>query len=276
MTGGGQSIAAESRTGASAAPAFVRRGPAPSRDAFVAGHLRPGTPAIFEGMLDHWPARRKWSLEFFRQHYASAQVWTFPVRERLIQANAERGSANDLRTLEDCLHSVARPSGEGGVAITTWFNGLPPSLQDDVRVPGLCAGARWMRSRLWITPAQTSSPTHQDLYENLYAVVRGAKRFYLYPPRPRDVMYPHSPFSRAPNIGRVNPERPDYGRFPRFREAQPVIADLGPGDLLFLPSLWWHYTSSLETTIAVNFWWARGWKLPLAWLASTYREWRGI
>lgn len=133
-----------------------------------------------------------------------------------------------------------------------------------------------MRSRLWITPAQTSSPTHQDLYENLYGVVHGAKRFYLYPPRPRGVMYPHSPLSRAPNIARVNPERPDYDRFPRFREAHPVVADLGPGDMLFLPSLWWHYVSTSEASIAVNFWWARGWKLPLAWLASNYREWRGI
>ena len=276
MAGVSEPVSSEPWTGVSTAPGTVRRHPAPSRSDFVDGFVKPGTPAIFEGMLGEWPALRKWSLEFFRQHYAATQVLTFPVQDRLIQANAERGSANDLRALDDCLLSVGRHDGADGVAVTTWFTGLPSTLWEDVRVPELCAGARWMRSRLWITPATTSSPTHQDLYENLYAVVQGAKRFYLYPPRPRDVMYPYSSWSRAPNIGQVNPERPDYERFPRFRQAQAMIADVRPGDVLFLPSLWWHFTSSIETTIAVNFWWARGWKLPLAWLASTYREWRGI
>jgi hypothetical protein len=242
----------------------------------VEHYLKPGNPAVFQGMLDQWPALQKWSLEFFHQHHALVKVLAFPVQDRLVQANAERGSANIALSLQDCLESVAtRPDGDG-VAVTTWFDGLPSSLREDVRVPRYCAGAVWMRSRLWIVPAQTSSPTHQDLYENLYGVVCGVKRFYLYPPRPRAVMYPYSPLSRAPNIARVNPERPDYVRFPCFRDARPVVADVGPGDMLFLPSLWWHYTSTLETSIAVNFWWARGWKLPLAWLASTYREWRGI
>jgi len=254
----------------------VPRLPAPSRKVFVEDFVRTSTPAIFQGMLDDWPAFGKWNLEFLRRHHASLDVLTFPVRDGLTQANAERGSANIPRPLGECLDRISKPSAGESVAVTTWFSGLPSSLWGDVRVPSYCTDAIWLRSRLWITPSHTATPAHQDLDENLFGLLSGAKRFYLCPPRPRAVMYPHPFLSKAPNIGRVNPERPDYAQFPRFRDAHPVVADLEAGDVLFVPSLWWHYVSTLDTAIAVNFWWARGWKLPVAWLAFQYRMWRGI
>jgi len=36
----------------------------------------------------------------------------------------------------------------------------------------------------------------------------------------------------------VNFERPDYRRFPKFRNACGLEAVLGPGDVLYLPSYW--------------------------------------
>ena len=36
----------------------------------------------------------------------------------------------------------------------------------------------------------------------------------------------------------VNFEKPDYRRFPRFRNARGLEAVLGPGDVLYLPSYW--------------------------------------
>ena len=36
----------------------------------------------------------------------------------------------------------------------------------------------------------------------------------------------------------VNFEKPDYRRFPKFRNARGLEAVLGPGDVLYLPSYW--------------------------------------
>jgi hypothetical protein len=47
-------------------------------------------------------------------------------------------------------------------------------------------------------------------------------------------------------------------RFPRFREALAagVSAELGPGDAIFIPPLWWHHVESLERfNVLVNYWW---------------------
>src|SRR4029077_14918515 len=102
----------------------VPRLPAPSRKVFVEDFVRTSTPAIFRGMLDDWPAFGKWNLEFLRQHHASLDVLTFPVRDRLTQANAERGSANIPRHLGECLERISKPSAGEGVVVTTWFSGL--------------------------------------------------------------------------------------------------------------------------------------------------------
>lgn len=36
----------------------------------------------------------------------------------------------------------------------------------------------------------------------------------------------------------VNFEKPDYRRFPKFRNVRGLEAVLGPGDVLYLPSYW--------------------------------------
>ena len=43
------------------------------------------------------------------------------------------------------------------------------------------------------------------------------------------------------------------------------VAELGPGDAVFIPSMWWHYIQALEDfNVLVNYWWRRA----SAWMDS--------
>ena len=54
--------------------------------------------------------------------------------------------------------------------------------------------------------------------------------------------------------------RPDLARHPRYVHASPVTVTVGPGQTLYLPSLWFHRVAQVGNpniggcTLAVNFW----------------------
>jgi len=52
----------------------------------------------------------------------------------------------------------------------------------------------------------------------------------------------------------TDPLQPDYVRFPNFRKTSPLHLRLNAGDLLYLPSLWFHHLRQSHGCVAVNFW----------------------
>jgi hypothetical protein len=113
--------------------------------------------------------------------------------------------------------------------------------------------------RLWLG-TRITTPTHLDEYNNIACVGAGRRRFTLFPPEQIGNLY-IGPLDFAPTgapMSLVEVERPDFGRFPRFRQAleAAVTAELGPGDAIYIPPLWWHNVESLEPfNVLVNYWW---------------------
>lgn len=53
--------------------------------------------------------------------------------------------------------------------------------------------------------------------------------------------------------------KPDYDRFPKFKDARALNCTINEGDVLFMPSFWWHEVQSYpsekeQRNVAVNFW----------------------
>jgi hypothetical protein len=114
--------------------------------------------------------------------------------------------------------------------------------------------------RIWLGNRITV-PAHFDESSNLACVVAGRRRFTLFPPEQVRNLY-IGPLDFAPTgaaMSMVRLDAPDYERQPRFREAlaHARVAELGPGDAIFIPTLWWHHVESLdrELNVLVNYWW---------------------
>jgi len=116
-----------------------------------------------------------------------------------------------------------------------------------------------LEPRVWIGNKVTVA-AHHDPSENIACVVAGRRRFTLFPPDQVANLYP-GPFELTPAgpiISMVDFDAPDLDRYPNFPEAMghALIAELEPGDALFIPYLWWHQVESLDAVnMLVNYWW---------------------
>ena len=114
---------------------------------------------------------------------------------------------------------------------------------------------------IWIGgPSRISA--HYDFFENLAFVVAGRRQFILFPPDQLPNLYigplDYSPAGQP--ISLVDFHRPDFEIFPRFREAlnHALVANLEPGDAIFIPSMWWHHVEAFDpVNILVNYWYRK-------------------
>src|SRR5690606_9116329 len=108
----------------------------------------------------------------------------------------------------------------------------------------LAAGQPRVETRIWLGNA-TQVATHFDLSDNFAVVALGRRRFTLFPPEATANLYvgPLNVTLAGQPVSMVDPLAPDPERYPRYAAARELalIAELEPGDALFIPTLWWHH-----------------------------------
>lgn len=110
---------------------------------------------------------------------------------------------------------------------------------------------------LLISEEGNVTPCHYDEQENFFAQVLGYKRVILFPPNLFECLYPYPVFHPHDRQCQVDFENPDFKLFPKFRDAKGQDAVLGPGDVLYLPSYWFHYFETLSHSgpaTSITFW----------------------
>jgi len=119
---------------------------------------------------------------------------------------------------------------------------------------------------LWTGPGGTLSVLHFDRVHNFSVQLYGRKKWILIPPEQyADVYWPCDELRAGMLLfSPVDAERPDLADFPRFARARPIEVTLEPGEILFLPTGWWHQVRSLDPSISLNFFWFAPLRTPLA------------
>ena len=114
--------------------------------------------------------------------------------------------------------------------------------------------------RIWLGNA-VITPAHFDESANVACVVAGKPALHALSAgtgpqplhRPRSATRP-----TGTPISLVEFAKPDFERFPKFRDALGAaqVAELEPGDAIYIPPLWWHHVESLDRcNMLVNYWW---------------------
>jgi hypothetical protein len=233
-----------------------------------------GEPAVLRGLVAQWPVvqaakdgdealagvlRDAASDEPFEAWFGSPEIGgRFGYNADFTGFNHER----KLATVGQLLDLLLRQRGHaqpfsmyaGGIPIRKHMPGLLPTIG----VPMLDMGRATLIS-LWLGN-RTRTAAHWDLPQNLACVVAGRRRFTLFPTEQLKNLYvgPLDFTLAGQPISLVDIDQPDLKQHSRFAEALEAAqtAELGPGDALYVPSLWWHAVASLDELGAmINFWW---------------------
>ena len=231
-------------------------------------------PVVFRGLIRDWPvvqaARTSaktfcdYLKRFDRGYPLDAALGPPSVggrifyNEDLSGLNCRMEQAKLSSTLDYLLeHFDDNPAPTLAIQSVVISRYLPGLDQENRLSPGFVPEG--IDGRLWLGTRATIA-AHFDPSENLACCVAGSRRFTLFPPEQVANLYV-GPFERTPAgaaISMVDFDRPDYEAYPRFAEAEAAahVADLAPGDAVYVPYLWWHHVRSLEPVNGlVNYWW---------------------
>jgi len=191
---------------------------------------------------------------------SSAIEWSQPLVLRGCAANMPAVSrwSNDtyLRAHSPAAFApILSTDGQGFTSVNT-LDQLHPGLITDVWWP---------------------SPVDYDTFDNLHVVVSGTKTFRLVSPGDAALLYADFVLSECPGPGRYgcddlgcfsyvpfNAAAIDTAMYPRVAEAKVFEASLTAGDILLIPSFWFHYILHHPLTgnqrgrcVALTFAWQR-------------------
>lgn len=114
----------------------------------------------------------------------------------------------------------------------------------------------------WFGCRGVSAHAHRDAQYNLYLQIAGRKRFLVFPPSSGPLLWPYPRMHPSRGQSAVDWEAPDARAHPEFlaRESQDAlraeaaVAELRPGDLLYLPPHFWHRVTTEEDSISISMW----------------------
>lgn len=235
-----------------------------------------GRPAVMRGLLADWPAVRAGGKPETFAAFLRAGA-TVEAGEMWVAEPSHQGRFTFTETLDDVTF-------ERKLATIDQMLDLLLRLRDDPAPWSLYAGALRVNRHLpkfelehpmaLLDPARdrlvslwlgnrSKTAAHWDLPQNLACVVAGRRRFTLFPIEQVANLYV-GPLDRTlagQSSSLADVEVPDFVRFPHLREAFAAaeVAELGPGDVLYIPSLWWHAVATDGPLGAmVNYWWRDG------------------
>jgi hypothetical protein len=237
-----------------------------------------GKPVIITDATEYWPARSKWTFEFFKTAYGSdpAIAW--------LGRGSGTGKLTTLSAYIDFLDAPlavlpgiwtgkdigkdGRPPrataqrGDSPFYLLGWYafrqhpelyNDITPApyFVDDLvsaLSPTLRDVFEWTSNReytaIFIGPEGSLSALHRD-YWNTHAYlaqIQGRKRAILFSPEDSNFLY----------NGQVNPEQPDFERFPLLECTTAYECVIEPGDTLLIPANWLHHVRGLDKSITLS------------------------
>lgn len=215
-------------------------------------------PVLYKGYVLNWPAVKKWDKKFLCSLLDKKKIGT-----KFGNVQKDDIKKIDFKEFEEYSEKVRNENTLPEIKNIKYIHDIPiftifENLKEDVSPFPENIFPKWYRYEWWkkiifFCGAKFSlTPLHIDSLctHNFFFQIKGTKRFifvlkeeekYCYP---RDFTYYH-----------VDPENPNYEKYPLFKKANPTECTVEAGDMLYFPPVCLHHVRGLSDSISINLDW---------------------
>lgn len=227
----------------------------PTKQEFTEKCMEPGQACIITGMMDDWKAMKNWPFEQFQHDpriadgvYVGQRTTPVPLTSyvKYLKERAPNETSPWVIFMSDVFDLY--PELRKDYTVPDFFSesdDFLTGLDDDLRLDWrwIIMAAKRSGSGWHVDPANTTG---------WLALVQGAKLWGMYPPS----VY-HIPGVKNNNYKKRDYDMEDafywwiYTR-PYLKSNLPLECVQKPGDIVFIPSGWWHAVLNLKDTVSVT------------------------
>jgi hypothetical protein len=205
-------------------------------------------PVLLPRFADDWPARAKWSMAWFAEHFGHVNVQAMFGREDDEDYDRNHASLTKETPLGEVIRRIeGEPQSNDFYVVAR--DGIMrgeafASLHEDITPPpGFFNRPLPPATALWLGPGGTVTPLHHDQSDILFTQLVGHKRVRLIAPAERSVA--------VAARGLYGPALASFETDEHLKDVRIHDFVLGPGDSLFIPFGWWHHITALEPAISI-------------------------
>lgn len=205
-------------------------------------------PLVFDGVASDWKCCKNWNFTFIQHNYGDDKAF-------VLYTETDTGEMlYEEITMRDAIdRMVDDPS------VNLRFQPLlqrHPELVEDLDVTFyntlIPRGAMNSNKQFFMAGNGAFTPIHTAIQSLLFLQVYGEKEWIVY--HPRDTIGLSPKIERTPYFfSDFHPIRD--GEKGDNKALQGYRTVLKPGDVLYLPSFWWHFVRNLSDCISVGFRW---------------------
>jgi hypothetical protein len=230
-----------------------------SSDEFISNYVKKSKPVIITGIIQNWDAFSKWSLKYLEETASNINIYVkkFEKNKIILKNFTMREYVNTLEEYEKNKKNkilVNRPPYCHDLPMFS----LLPSLVKDVQPFPLEYLPKWYSYKWWrycqffIGASDSLTPLHFDclLTNNIFFQVVGRKQFTI-------LLSEDSKYCYRYNWRwfKIDPEKPDFEKYPLYKNANPIKFIVHPGEILYMPPGTLHHVRSLDASISFNIDW---------------------
>jgi hypothetical protein len=228
---------------------------------FAQEFLNPLKPVVFTDLMDTWPAKTRWTLDFFKNTYGHLEVPVYSAN----YSKPGKGymEPDKIMSFRSFLETMEQGPTDLRMFLFNIFRHAPELCQD-FSTHTIMSGFIKQFPFMFFGGQGSHVALHYDIdmAHVFLNQIHGRKRVVLFSQEQSRNLYQH-PYTVASYIDVNNP---DYVKYPALRHVEGYDVMLQPGETLFMPSGYWHY---IEYT---DF----GYSISLRSLSTIPRRVRGI